>query len=244
MNKELEKLGLNKNEVKIYLALLELGSVTSGKIKKKTGVSISSIYYTLSSLMEKGLVSATSTSSGKCFRATEVKHLLIWAEEKRDLAKKILPKLKLIKNEQTDLIKTYVHESYSSIKAVYNQLLGDLKKGEEYYVLGARQIGEPSNEFLHSFFINFHKRREKKGIKVKIIFDEDLKKEILHVSKNFKLMEYRFIEGISSSFILVYSNKVINFLLKEKLMAVELVNKETAIFYKRLFEKIWKTAIK
>jgi len=44
MEQILEKIGLTKNEVKIYLKLLELGLTTSGAIIKKTGIHNSKVY--------------------------------------------------------------------------------------------------------------------------------------------------------------------------------------------------------
>ena len=40
----LEEIGLTKSEIKVYLALLELGSATSGPIVDKSGASSSKIY--------------------------------------------------------------------------------------------------------------------------------------------------------------------------------------------------------
>ena len=61
--------------------------------------------------------------------------------------------------------------------------------------------------------LNFHKQREKKGIKVKIIFNKDVEKEVKKVAKEFKHMDYKFINTSTNSFILVYDNRIVNFLL-------------------------------
>ena len=53
----LREAGLTEGEIKVYLALLELGSSTTGPIVDKSGISRSIIYQILEKLMEKGLVS-------------------------------------------------------------------------------------------------------------------------------------------------------------------------------------------
>ena len=41
---KLEKIGLNLNEAKIYLALLELGQAQAGYISKKTQINRTTVY--------------------------------------------------------------------------------------------------------------------------------------------------------------------------------------------------------
>ena len=49
----LEEIGLTKSEIKVYLALLELGSSTTGPIVDKSKASSSKIYEILDKLMQK-----------------------------------------------------------------------------------------------------------------------------------------------------------------------------------------------
>ena len=53
----LQELGLTQREIRVYLALLELGSTTTGSIIKRSEVPNSKIYEILESLQNKGLVS-------------------------------------------------------------------------------------------------------------------------------------------------------------------------------------------
>jgi len=52
----LEDLGLRKAEISAYIALLELGSSSAGKILQKSKLQNSVVHRSLNSLMEKGLV--------------------------------------------------------------------------------------------------------------------------------------------------------------------------------------------
>ena len=55
--KVLEELGLTSGEVKVYLALLELGPSSAGEIIEKSRLQNSVIHFCLNRLKEKGLVS-------------------------------------------------------------------------------------------------------------------------------------------------------------------------------------------
>ncbi|MBW3012929.1 helix-turn-helix domain-containing protein, partial [Candidatus Woesearchaeota archaeon] len=79
----LEGLGLTKSEISVYLALLELGSSTTGKIVDKSGASSSKIYEILDKLIQKGLVSYVLKANIKYFEAAPPKRILDYIEEKK-----------------------------------------------------------------------------------------------------------------------------------------------------------------
>ncbi|MCX6803798.1 MAG: hypothetical protein NTY48_04490, partial [Candidatus Diapherotrites archaeon] len=53
----LKEIGLTDGEVKVYLALLKLGSTKTGKLAISAGVSSSKVYKILARLEKKGLAS-------------------------------------------------------------------------------------------------------------------------------------------------------------------------------------------
>ena len=57
MKSILEELGLTKNEIKIYLALLELGTTPAGILIKKVDMHRASVYDVIDQLINKGLIS-------------------------------------------------------------------------------------------------------------------------------------------------------------------------------------------
>ncbi len=52
----LEKAGLTKNEIKVYLTLVEKGESTSGPLIRAIGINSSKVYESLERLPKKGLV--------------------------------------------------------------------------------------------------------------------------------------------------------------------------------------------
>ena len=85
----LKEIGLTEGEIKVYLALLELGASTTGPIIEKANISRSIIYQILDKLIEKGLVSFITKEKTKYFQATQPKHFLdIIEKEKENLTTK------------------------------------------------------------------------------------------------------------------------------------------------------------
>lgn len=65
--KQLEEIGLNEKEAKIYVATLELGQGSAAEIAKKSGVNRATTYFTLENLMKIGLVSASNEEKKQLF---------------------------------------------------------------------------------------------------------------------------------------------------------------------------------
>jgi HTH-type transcriptional regulator, sugar sensing transcriptional regulator len=65
--KAMESLGLTSYEIKVYLSLLETGSMTASDISKKSGVPYSKIYEVLNSLEDKGWLESDSSRPQKFF---------------------------------------------------------------------------------------------------------------------------------------------------------------------------------
>ena len=237
-----EEIGLSKNEIKVYLALLKIGKTTSLKLINETGIQVSALYYCLDNLIKKGLVSYVMIANKKHFQAASPEQLIQLLDNRKKQLETMLPELKTIQKENEERIQTNVYEGYKGFKGIYDRLLRVMKKGETYYVIGARQIGDTTNETLNLMLTNFHKQRDKQGIKVKIIFNKDVEKEIRKAIKEFKYMDSKFSETQTNSFVLIYDNRIVNFLYTERLIAIETISKDVYESYKNFFEEVWKSA--
>jgi sugar-specific transcriptional regulator TrmB len=61
--KFLEEAGLTPIEVRIYLVLLEKGSIRAGEITRHTGIHRRNVYDAIERLVQKGLVSYIKTNN-------------------------------------------------------------------------------------------------------------------------------------------------------------------------------------
>src|SRR3989344_5880538 len=127
MQETLEKLGLTKNESKVYLALLDLGLTSSKNIINKTNLHRQIVYDSLNLLIEKGLVSYIIQANRKYFKVNDPKNFLEYfnkkqeeIEREKEEFKKILPKLEIkqVKEEQG----ATVYEGNKGIKSLLDDM--------------------------------------------------------------------------------------------------------------------------
>ena len=134
----LKDAGLTEGEIKVYLALLEIGSTTSGPIIKKSGISRSIIYTILEKLMNKGLVSYLTKEKTKYFQAAQPNKLLEYIEEKEEKIRqskgeieKILPIL-IKKQESAKQSEVQLYQGLKGVRTayeyVYSRFIRNLQK--------------------------------------------------------------------------------------------------------------------
>ena len=100
MESVLYKIGMTRNEAKVYMALLDLGTAQAGQITEKSGVHRRNVYDAIDRLMEKGLLSFVIVNSKKLFSPVNPKRFLELVEEKKfelDTIKKDFQKLIVMK---------------------------------------------------------------------------------------------------------------------------------------------------
>src|SRR3989338_6519603 len=101
----LEKIGLSKGEISVYLALLRLGQTTAGKIVDESKVTRSKIYDILERLKNKGLVSYITKNATKHFSAASPNNIIEYLNKKeqeiQEEKKTVLELLPLLLQQET-----------------------------------------------------------------------------------------------------------------------------------------------
>jgi HTH-type transcriptional regulator, sugar sensing transcriptional regulator len=129
LEKELEEIGLNEKEAKVYLASLELGQSTVQKIAKKSEVNRATAYFIIDALMKRGLMSSFHKGKKQYFLSADPDRLIDFLEKekenievKKKNLKKLLPELQSINNKQTDRPVVKYYEGKDGIFAMVNEL--------------------------------------------------------------------------------------------------------------------------
>ena len=142
MEEILKKAGLTDGEVKVYLALLEIGETTVGKILEKSRITKSIIYRVLDRLIEKGLVSYIIKDKTKHYQASAPHNLKTFLEkQEEELAstkediEKIIPNLVNLQ-KLTTLNQANIYSGFKGLMTVYTKRFEKLKAGDEYLNLG------------------------------------------------------------------------------------------------------------
>ena len=171
----LKNIGLTDSEIKVYLALLELGSTTKGPIVNKSGVASSKIYELLEKLTQKGLVSSVIKSGVRYFESAPPSRILDYLKEKENALQEqekklqeLIPALEMKRSMAGIGSEVQVFKGMKGAETSFGDILKELKRGDEYYVLGISKF----TPHFERFVIHFHKRRAKQGIKCKILVNE------------------------------------------------------------------------
>ncbi|MBI2573357.1 hypothetical protein HYV86_05835 [Candidatus Woesearchaeota archaeon] len=240
----LEEIGLTKAEAKVYLALLELGSCSTGKIVEKSKASSSKIYEILEKLMQKGLVSFVVKSGVKYFEAAPPRRILDYmGEKKKELeektrdVQKMLPELELAQKLSKHKSEATIFKGLKGVQTAYEDILKTLKAGDEYYVVG----GMNPHKAYFSFVEQFQRRRAARGIKVKLLYSEPAKSLAQAIEKLPKT-EIKFTPNqfLFSCFVLMYKTKtLIVVAAKEDLTLFQIDNKDVTDSFIAQFELLW-----
>lgn len=244
----LKKIGLTGNEIKVYLALLETGSSTTGGIIKNSGLHSSRVYECLEKLQAKGLASHIIRANRKYFEASDTRRLINYLEERRkqideDKAgiEKIMPDLMARQKTQKPVQEASIYSGFKGIKSLLDNLLEELKYGKEYCVFGAEG---GMRRVLGPYFSHYQKKKLRYRIKSRVIFGEKARRSAL-------LSEYqgdaRFVsaEYSSPADTFIYDNKIVIFIWDEKPpFAILISNKSVSQSYKNYFRILWGSAKK
>jgi len=246
--KPLERIGLTKSEIAVYLALLKLGQTTAGPIVDHAKVTRSKIYDILERLKQKGLVSYITKQSTKYFNAANPQNLLHYLDQKEQQIKQekssianILPQLLL---EQSLSQKKNLAEIFLGINGMhnaFNTLIQSFDSKEPYYAFGAG-TGENTAQ-MQTFFAKIHQERLKKKVKSKIIFTESSRGLFLS-QQNSSLVETRYLINTTPAAINIYKNYVIIAILNKEPITILITNQETADSFREYFNVMWNVAKK
>lgn len=243
MEKELEELGLTKNEAELYLFLLKRGSVTTGPIIKETGIANSRVYESLNSLIKRGLATYNIQKEGKYFQATSPKILKEKEEERQEKLHKLLPQLLQIQETEKKETTTAIYEGYEGFKTAFEKIIDECPKEGTIYALGFSEQHYAS-QTLRTFLANMNLKSGKKKQKLKVLLDKKVKEAQGKERENEKNTEVRYMpEGyISPAAVDIVEDCVYTFLWEEKPYVFMIKNKKIAESYKAYFNFLWKQA--
>lgn len=246
----LEQIGLTKTEIKVYLTLLETGQSTTTNVIKESGIYASKIYEFLNKLIKKGLVSYTIKSNKKYFSASSPESLIELLKDKQNSlneqkksVNKLIPELNSLRAKKKESIHSEVYEGANGVKLLYKKILDTLEKNEIQYIIGGPREG---NELFEGFLLDWHKKRIKKGIKCKYIYNSNVR-DYGKIREQMPLSEVKYLpdEANSPVWIEIFGDYVATGHIKGYGAIIFLVkDKEIAKGYLNYFNLLWKLAKK
>ena len=157
---QLETLGLNGRQAKVYLALLQLGSASAIEIAKATRFKHPTVYDVLDVLKERRLISETFEGGRKRFSAEDPNCLRLAEEERHRTLEELLPDLQALYGGGKRRPRVRVYPGSEGTEVVDEELL-NVRSGEYFYFGGVREmIQNSSEEHLSDYF----RKRISRGI--------------------------------------------------------------------------------
>lgn len=246
----LRRIGLTEGEVRVYVAMLDTGESTTGRIVKNSRISSSKVYPILDRLISMGLVTYNRKGRVKHFRTTSPHKILDMLEKRKkeieqqkDVVRGMLPALIARESRKRPSHESSVYEGYSAVKTYYKSMLRDARKGDERLVFGARS-GYPIAKGAQYFFQSFHRSWVRKGLKTRMIFNQDLReRESVGFYTKSPLTEVRFLPHVSLSSIGVQRNSTDMLIwTKDTALLFVIESREIAKTFRDYFEILWKGA--
>ncbi len=223
----LRAVGLNEKEIAVYLSCLKLGSALVQDIAHDAHLNRTSAYDILASLERKGFVSFTISSGKRYYQGISPSKILGILRESENLIKDSLPELNAISQSFVKKPKVEIYLGKNGLKSLFE---GILEEAKSFYCIASKKHLSKLFEF---YFPHFVKRRIKKGIKVKILSDEQ------PYDKN---APYKIIKGEIKTATWLYNGKIVMVSLEEKEPVGILIDEKN--FYethKMMFELIWES---
>jgi sugar-specific transcriptional regulator TrmB len=227
MLNELEPIGLNVTETKLYKTLLGTGCTTVNIIANHTQVNRPTVYEILKKMETKGVVS-TSIQNGKLhYEAMPPKRLLTILREKENAFSRTIPLLEALIKEKIEKPQIETFVGNEGMKILFEQIL---EEATSFYCVAANKY---LFEIFKYYLPTFVKRRIKKGIKVKLITDK------IPFDKN---APYKILPSPIKTATWIYEGTVIMISLNQKtLIGVRIKEKNIYETQKLFFETIWES---
>jgi sugar-specific transcriptional regulator TrmB len=246
----IKPLGLNSQEVEVYLFLLKNSEQTALSLSRKLHIGRTKVYRILDKLVKKNIILEKLGSRGLQFEAAHPQSLEqlvadkeIKAKTARESLSTVVSQLELLMPNQVKKSKVLYYEGLEGLKQVsYNTTRAN----------GVLRVFEVSHlgDFLDE---DFSEQIRKEYLRKKIITrDLTNQKSFKSFSKNKefikKCSEFRFIDkkDLEIKFeTLIYNDVYVTYTYQgNEVFCIEVYNQQLADMQKQLFDFIWKKAVK
>lgn len=235
LEKNLLSLGFTQNQIKVYIALLQLGQTKVGPLLHKTGLHRNIVYRALNDLIKLRLANVINRRGINYYAAIDPGPILLEQKKKRNIAKNVLRQIKDI--QKISYSETLVLAGQQGILDLCEMVL---KENTNTYVIGA--VFNVMNS-LDNELERFKERAKKKDIKHYALAQAHTRNEA-----DFKMVEE--IRFLPKSFpptphVIWTFGQVSSHILWEEPQTIFVIrNQKIAESYRQYFKLLWKKAKK
>lgn len=157
IEKELEKIGLNGTEIRVYLFLLEQGVATPSEVARGTGIARTNTYHVFQGLEESGLIEKRKYGKRYKYVAKSPDATLGVLDRKREAMEQVLPDLRALHKKKKNKPVIHFYDGWSEVKDIYTKSL----KAEEVYWIGSTESLANQDK---KFFSQYQREVKRRGI--------------------------------------------------------------------------------
>ncbi len=157
----LNDIGLTHSEIKVYLALLELGSARAADVIGLTGMPNSVFHLSANGLIKKGFVSFYREGNIRHFQAAPPENIVNYVESKKQGVLQLLDYFRE-KQKPVERHEAEVFHGFAGFKAMHYKLIEDGQRGDDYLYFGYRTDNVASHEKIFKFHGEFEVERERR----------------------------------------------------------------------------------
>jgi sugar-specific transcriptional regulator TrmB len=241
---DLERLGLNRNEAKVYFGLLCLGRAPAAALVRKVGVHRNIIYDNLERLIEKGLVSFVEEDGRRIFMAQNPAAILDYlADEKAridkrlDVAHALLPGISVLLKGREEAGGVQVFSGKLGLR----KLLALILECPESWCIG---ISEESVSVLgETYWRNYNAKVRDRGIVEHFLINAEYA-DVSYFSENPSVRWRRLPAALSQNTeILLFDGKVAFFVYSASPTAILIADRSLFALFLSQFEYLWQQAL-
>jgi len=241
---DLERLGLNRNEAKVYYALLLKGEATAQELVKSMGVYRNIVYDNLEKLMKKGLVSFVNEGSKRKFIAEKPQAIVEFLESKKEdldskikSAKGFMPKIaEMLKRKKTKQ-EVSVFRGVPGLKKV----LSEIVRAKKSWCIG---VTNNSVDILgETYWKNYNLKKKDTKTCEWLLWNSDFENTVIGQNKRSKHRALpRELDQVTET--IMFKDRVAIFVFSLEPIVIVIENKEIFDMFRKHFEFLWRLSKK
>lgn len=234
---KLMSFGFSKNEARIYLALLKLGTSPLSDVVRETGIHKTNVFHCMNKLITKGYVKYSLKGKIKVFEAASPEIIQTFIDEKQRQLTKMLPTLLGFYSTTKKKTDMQVQQGLKALKHSMNDLL--------QYKKPIYTIGSPKRaiELAKASLEDFHKKRIRMKIPMHHIYDKDAVSRVKQLNKmEYTKARYSTKKTNNPFSINICGDVVLLKVWRKNGFVIKIKNKDVADGYRAHFDMMWDLA--
>jgi sugar-specific transcriptional regulator TrmB len=234
----LTSVGISEKEARVYITLLQLGKASAYSVSERSGLKKPTTYVILGELIKKGLALKVPRVKKQQFIARPPEEFFASVEERLRQAKKALPDLITMAENNKTKVRTLFYEGLNGVKDSLYYRSKEMK-GKE--VVGFYATTEDASPELMEIFNSWPKNMREAGVSFRVITPEhETTKQYLQDDKRYgnliKTIPYSLYSSKTS---LEAGDIFVRIVLFKSMQSVIIESAELAESVKQIFEMIW-----